>query len=88
MSRDIRCQGAIVPNNHILLIRHLEHATARVYWVIPGGGRGANETEGACVQREMREENTACSGHCGVAAFLNCFQGSSHSLEFQICIEK
>ena len=56
MSRDIRYQGAIIRDDHILLLRHAEHATGRSYWVIPGGGREADETEEACVQREMREE--------------------------------
>jgi 8-oxo-dGTP diphosphatase len=56
MKRTIRYQGAIIHNDQILLIRHQEHATGRSYWVIPGGGRESNETEGACVQREMREE--------------------------------
>jgi ADP-ribose pyrophosphatase YjhB (NUDIX family) len=56
MGRDIRYQGAIIRDDHILLIRHKEHATGRAYWVIPGGGRESNETEEACVEREMREE--------------------------------
>jgi ADP-ribose pyrophosphatase YjhB (NUDIX family) len=56
MSRDVRYQGAIIRDDHILLIRHQEHATGRAYWVIPGGGREADETEEACVQREVREE--------------------------------
>jgi ADP-ribose pyrophosphatase YjhB (NUDIX family) len=56
MHRAIRYQGAIVRDDHLLLIRHQEHASGRSYWVIPGGGREADETEEACVAREMLEE--------------------------------
>ena len=56
MKRLIRYQGAILRDDHILLIMHREHATGRAYWVIPGGGREPDETEEACVQRELREE--------------------------------
>jgi ADP-ribose pyrophosphatase YjhB (NUDIX family) len=56
MKRTVRYQGAIIRDDHILLIRHREHTTGRVYWLLPGGGREAHESEEACVQREMREE--------------------------------
>jgi ADP-ribose pyrophosphatase YjhB (NUDIX family) len=56
MRRIIRYQGVVIRDNHILLVKHREHATGRSYWVIPGGGREDNETEEACVQREMLEE--------------------------------
>ena len=56
MSRVIRYQGVVIRDDHILLVKHREHATGRSYWVIPGGGREDNETEEACVQREMLEE--------------------------------
>lgn len=51
-----RYQGAILRDDHILLIKHREHAAGRAYWIIPGGGREEGETEEACVIREMREE--------------------------------
>ena len=54
--RHTRYQGAIIKDDHILLIRHTEYASGRSYWVIPGGGREPNETEIECVQREMAEE--------------------------------
>ncbi|MCB0086818.1 MAG: NUDIX hydrolase [Caldilineaceae bacterium] len=54
--RHTRYQGAIIQNDHILLIRHTEHVSGRSYWVIPGGGREAGETEEDCVAREMWEE--------------------------------
>lgn len=54
--RHTRYQGAIVKDDKILLIRHTEHESGRSYWVIPGGGREADETEIECVIREMLEE--------------------------------
>lgn len=56
MEEKIRYQGAIIRNNHILMIEHTEHATRRSYWVIPGGRREAGESEEECVRREMKEE--------------------------------
>jgi ADP-ribose pyrophosphatase YjhB (NUDIX family) len=56
VTRIIRYQGAIVRDHHILLIQQTEYRTGRSYWLIPGGGIEPNETEEACVQREMREE--------------------------------
>ena len=51
-----RCQGAIIRDHQILLITHLEHATGRCYWVIPGGGLEPGETPEQCTRREMQEE--------------------------------
>jgi 8-oxo-dGTP pyrophosphatase MutT (NUDIX family) len=56
MKRDIRYQGAIVRDHHLLLIRHQDHDGGRSYWLLPGGGREGTETEEACVAREMSEE--------------------------------
>jgi 8-oxo-dGTP diphosphatase len=56
VARKIRYQGAVVRDDHILLIKHTERSTGRSYWVIPGGGIEAGETEEACVEREMHEE--------------------------------
>ena len=58
MKRDIRYQGAIIKDDHMLLIRHREHVGGRSYWVIPGGGREPGESEEECVRREMREETS------------------------------
>jgi 8-oxo-dGTP pyrophosphatase MutT (NUDIX family) len=44
MIRDIRYQAAIIHNRQILLIQHREHASGRSYWLLPGGGREADET--------------------------------------------
>lgn len=54
--RDTRYQGAIIKGDQILLIETTEHTSGRSYWVIPGGGREPDETEEACVKREMWEE--------------------------------
>lgn len=55
MARIVRCQGAIVRNDHILLIRyHPQQGDS--YWLFPGGGMEAGETEEECVAREMWEE--------------------------------
>lgn len=37
MRRTTRCQGAILRDDHILLIKHREHAGGRDYWIVPGG---------------------------------------------------
>jgi ADP-ribose pyrophosphatase YjhB (NUDIX family) len=54
--RVIRYQGAIVRDDHILLIRHRERVSGHDYWIIPGGGIQDGESEAQCVQREMKEE--------------------------------
>ncbi len=51
-----RYQAAIIRDGKILLIMHREHDGGRAYWVIPGGGREAGETEEECVAREAWEE--------------------------------
>ncbi len=56
MQRTIRYQGAIIRDDHILLIQHRHYATGRSYWLLPGGGLEGAETPEACVQREVREE--------------------------------
>src|SRR3712207_1483019 len=56
MKRRIRYEGAMTHNHHILLIKHPVFATGHSYWIIPGGGIEEDETEEACVIREMREE--------------------------------
>ena len=56
MTRNIRYQGAIIHDHHVLLLKQLEHASGRSYWQIPGGGIAPGETEEQCVLREMLEE--------------------------------
>ena len=56
MVRDIRYQAAILHDGQILLIQHREHNSGRSYWLLPGGGREANETPEQCLIREVHEE--------------------------------
>ena len=56
MIRDIRYQAAILHNGEILLIQHREHTGGRSYWLLPGGGREADETPEQCLTREVSEE--------------------------------
>ncbi len=56
MPRDIRYQGAIVRDDHLLLIRHRMDADGRTYWILPGGGLEPRESPEDCVRREMKEE--------------------------------
>ena len=56
MKRDTRYQGATIRNDHLLLIKHREHATGHSYWLLPGGGREGKESEEDCIRREMLEE--------------------------------
>lgn len=61
-TRHTRYQAAILRGPEILLIKHREHADGRSYWVLPGGGIEAEETEIDCVRREVLEET-----HLGVS---------------------
>jgi len=54
-SRDIRYQAAVMDGERLLLLRCEPHGEAP-FWVLPGGGREAGESEEACVARELREE--------------------------------
>jgi 8-oxo-dGTP pyrophosphatase MutT (NUDIX family) len=56
MHRTIRVQAAIVRHHELLLIQHREHRTDRAYWLLPGGGMEADETEVGCLAREVQEE--------------------------------
>lgn len=56
MKRTTRYQAAILQNDHILLLKIVDRENGQMFWVIPGGGQEAGETEEACVQREVREE--------------------------------
>ena len=56
MGREIRYQGAILKDDHILLILLHAMKMGKTYWLIPGGGIEEGETEEECVIREMKEE--------------------------------
>jgi 8-oxo-dGTP pyrophosphatase MutT (NUDIX family) len=54
--RHTRYQGAVVQNGRLLLLEHTEHASGQAYWLFPGGGIEAGESEAECVVRELFEE--------------------------------
>jgi 8-oxo-dGTP diphosphatase len=54
-ARDIRYQAAVVDAGRLLLL-HCVPRGEMGFWVLPGGGREAGESEAACVAREVREE--------------------------------
>lgn len=56
LRRDVRYQAAIVHDDHVLLLKVVDIDSGAMFWLLPGGGREADETEEACVQREVREE--------------------------------
>jgi|RhiMetdeSRZDD1v2_1073273.scaffolds.fasta_scaffold848467_2 ADP-ribose pyrophosphatase YjhB (NUDIX family) len=57
MKRAVRYQAAIIQDDQLLLLKVWDHAfSGKTFWVIPGGGRHHNETEEACVKREVYEE--------------------------------
>lgn len=54
--RDIRYQAAVVRNNHLLVVE-VTLRNGECFWLLPGGGREADDTSAeACVAREVREE--------------------------------
>jgi len=54
-ARDIRYQAAVIDAGRLLLLHCVPHGEAG-FWVLPGGGREAGESEPGCVAREVREE--------------------------------
>jgi 8-oxo-dGTP pyrophosphatase MutT (NUDIX family) len=56
LQRDVRYQAAIIHEDQVLLLKVVDAVSGATFWVLPGGGREAGESEEACVQREVREE--------------------------------
>jgi 8-oxo-dGTP diphosphatase len=56
MKRTSRYQGAIVRDDHVLLLKAHDRASDETFWLMPGGGREEPESEEECVRREMLEE--------------------------------
>jgi 8-oxo-dGTP pyrophosphatase MutT (NUDIX family) len=54
--RTTRYQAAIIKDDHILLVRQRNTSSGYEWWNIPGGGKEGDESEEACIIREMKEE--------------------------------
>jgi 8-oxo-dGTP pyrophosphatase MutT (NUDIX family) len=54
--RTTRYQAAIIKDDHILLVRQRNTSSGYAWWNIPGGGKEGDESEEACIVREMKEE--------------------------------
>ncbi len=61
VTRITRYQGAIIRDDHILLIKQTEHATGRSYWLLPGGGIEPNETPNMLGGIYQRRKTYVCS---------------------------
>lgn len=56
MKREVRCQGVILKENSIIVLRQYNYNRNEEYWMLPGGGLEEGETESECVLREIKEE--------------------------------
>lgn len=56
MGREVRCQGVILKDRHVLVLRQFNTIRKEEYWMLPGGGLENDEKEEECVKREIKEE--------------------------------
>jgi len=54
--RRVRCQGIVIKENSILVLRQFNSRTKEEYWMLPGGGKEEHETSEEGVIRELKEE--------------------------------
>ncbi|MBI9014699.1 MAG: NUDIX hydrolase [Clostridiales bacterium] len=54
--RRVRCQGVVIKENRILVLRQYNSRTKEEYWLLPGGGKEVDETLEEGVIRELKEE--------------------------------
>jgi len=45
MERIVRCQAVILKGNSVLVLRQYNHLRKNEYWMLPGGGLEAGETQ-------------------------------------------
>jgi 8-oxo-dGTP diphosphatase len=58
IQRTHRYQAAIVERDHVLLLQVVDAATGRRFWLLPGGGIEAGESDEECLRREVFEETS------------------------------
>ncbi|WP_040215036.1 NUDIX domain-containing protein [Clostridium polynesiense] len=56
MEREARCQGVILKDDCILVLRQYNYKRKEEYWMLPGGELEQGESEEECVFREIKEE--------------------------------
>ncbi|MBM4383264.1 MAG: NUDIX domain-containing protein [Deltaproteobacteria bacterium] len=59
----------VTPEREILLVRYFAHAIGRAYWITPGGGIEAGESEREAAVREVAEETGLASATIGPAVW-------------------
>ena len=59
----------VTPAREILLVRYVAHAIGRRFWITPGGGIEAGETEREAAQREVHEETGLAAAPIGPAVW-------------------
>lgn len=59
----------VTPDREILLVRYVAHAIGRHFWITPGGGIEAGESEREAAAREVAEETGLADARIGPAVW-------------------